>query len=46
MVDGEEADGSIILWAHVGDGGSVRSGQLGHTGSKKLYKPSSDPSLT
>lgn len=35
----KEADGGIVLWAHVGDGGSVRSRQLGDAGSKELYKP-------
>lgn len=25
LVDGKEADGGVVLWAHVGDGGSVGS---------------------
>lgn len=25
LVDGKEADGGVVLWAHVGDGGSVRN---------------------
>lgn len=25
LVDGKEANSGVVLWAHVGDGGSVRS---------------------
>lgn len=41
-VDRKEADGGIVLRAHVGDGGSVRSRQLGDARSKELYKPPSN----
>lgn len=45
LVDGEEADSSVVLWAHVGDGGSVGSWQLGDAGAEELDKFSSDPRL-
>lgn len=44
-VDGEEADGGVVLRAHVGDGGPVRSRQLGDSGSEELNEPPSDASL-
>lgn len=45
LVDGEEADGGVVLWAHVGDGGPVGGRQLGDAGAKKLHKLPSDPGL-
>lgn len=45
MVDGEEADGGAVFWAHVGDGGPVRNRQLGDAGAAELHKPPGDSSL-
>lgn len=45
LVDGEEADGGVVLGAHVGDGGPVRRRQLADPRSEKLYELSGNPSL-
>merc|ERR1719193_479586 len=41
----EEPHGSPILWAHVGDGGSVCNAQLGHSWPEKLDELAHDPHL-
>ena len=46
LVDGEEAGGGAVLWAHVGDGGPVRNGQRCHPGPEELHKLAHHPNLT
>lgn len=38
VVHREESCRGSVLWTHVGDGGSVSNGQLGHTLAEKFHK--------
>ena len=38
VVHGEEGGGGAVLGTHVGDGGAVGDGQLGHAGAEELHE--------
>ena len=46
VVNGEECGGGAVLWAHVGDGGTVSDGQLGNAWAEELHKLTHDSHLT
>lgn len=41
----KKADSGAVFRTHVGDGGSVGSGELRHSRTEKLHKPPTDTSL-
>lgn len=46
IVHGEEGCRGAVLWAHVGDGGSVSDRQLSHTWAEELHEFSYHAHLT
>ena len=46
VVHWEKSNGSTVFRAHIGDGGTVSYGQLGHSRTKELYKLAHDSNLS
>lgn len=46
VIHRKEAHGGVVLRAHVGDGGPIRSRELWHTGPEELHKLPTNSSLT